>query len=370
VAKYGPEKFELNNGEMILFRHCNATDVDKFPEFQQWIVKESTNTLQVEGQVPPLEKVKENWLMCESDERYLRLGAFHNEKLIAQLGLRPVHAEHPWLQHIGSFGMMVLKEYWGQGIGRKMLGIMEDHARICGYTRIEAMVRVENERGVRLYANKGYTIEGIRKNAAFINGSFRNEYYLGKLLTDIKTDDSWLPPQLSTDRLLLRPLHQSDAESIFEYARNPNVSMYTLWEPHETVADSLAFIVEYDRKKTPEPLGIALKDNPGKVIGTVGCFWVSKPSKSMELAYAIAEQYWGKGIVAEASRAIVDYCFTNFDVQRIQSRCKTENKASARVMEKAGMTYEGTLKSAIFHRNRFWDMHYYSVLKSQWSKHD
>jgi len=64
--------------------------------------------------------------------------------------------------------------------------------------------------------------------------------------------------------------------------------------------------------------------------------------------------------VAEASQAVMDYCFKEFSLKRIQARCKVENKASARVMEKIGMTHEGTLKSAIFHRDKFWDMHYYA----------
>lgn len=175
---------------------------------------------------------------------------------------------------------------------------------------------------------------------------------------------TWQPPTLETSRLILRPIQLSDAESIYAYAKNPNVCKYTLWETHQSVQDSLSYIEEYIfdyySKGVPEPLGIALKENPQKIIGTVGCFWVSKRAKSMELAYAIAEEYWGKGLVAEASQAVMDYCFKELSLKRIQARCKAENKASARVMEKIGMTYEGTLKSAIFHRDRFWDMSYYA----------
>ncbi|MCC7403846.1 MAG: GNAT family N-acetyltransferase [Bdellovibrionales bacterium] len=188
----------------------------------------------------------------------------------------------------------------------------------------------------------------------------------------LSTQATFTLPQLETERLILRPLRPTDAENIFEYAKNPNVSLFTLWEPHKNVTDSLKFITEYAqplyKEQVPEPFGIILKSNPKKVIGTVGCFWVSKPSQTMELAYAIDEPFWGKGLVAEASDAILGYCFKNLKVNRIQSRCKAENKASSRVMEKVGMKYEGTLKSAIFHRNRFWDMHYYAILKADWAQ--
>ncbi|MFN7730660.1 MAG: GNAT family N-acetyltransferase [Pirellula sp.] len=176
----------------------------------------------------------------------------------------------------------------------------------------------------------------------------------------------WKPPTIETDRLILRPVELNDAESIFSYAKNPNVCKYTLWETHQSVEDSLEYIqdyiFDYYSKGVPEPLGITLKESAKKVIGTVGCFWTSKSAKAMELAYAIGEEHWGKGLVAEASEAVMNYCFKEFNLKRIQARCKTENKSSARVMEKIGMTYEGTLKSAIFHRNKYWDMHYYAKI--------
>ncbi|MCB0350106.1 MAG: GNAT family N-acetyltransferase [Bdellovibrionales bacterium] len=81
-------------------------------------------------------------------------------------------------------------------------------------------------------------------------------------------------PQLETERLILRPLTPADAKNIFEYAKNPIVSKYTLWEPHENVADSLKFITEYAQpfyqQQVPEPLAITLRENTKKVIGTVG----------------------------------------------------------------------------------------------------
>ncbi|MEN0059520.1 MAG: GNAT family N-acetyltransferase [Bdellovibrio sp.] len=174
----------------------------------------------------------------------------------------------------------------------------------------------------------------------------------------------WQPPTLETSRLILRPIQLTDAENIFAYAKDPNVCKYTLWETHQSVQDSLSYIkdyiFDYYSKGVPEPFGITLKENPQTVIGTVGCFWTSKQAKAMELAYAIGEEHWGKGLVAEASQAVMDYCFKEFALKRIQARCKVENKASSRVMEKIGMTYEGTLKSAIFHRNKFWDIAYYA----------
>ena len=59
--------------------------------------------------------------------------------------------------------------------------------------------------------------------------------------------------------------------------------------------------------------------------------------------------------------------FRAFDVERVQARCKVENVASARVMEKLGMRYEGTLRSLVFHGGRYWDVEYRSVLRGEWA---
>ncbi len=121
-------------------------------------------------------------------------------------------------------------------------------------------------------------------------------------------------------------------------------------------------------KGVPEPLGVCLKHEKNTVLGTVGCFWTDKKAKGMELAYAISEEYWGKGFAVESANAMIRYCFNELGVERLQARCKKENKASSRVMQKLGMKYEGTLRSAVFHRGRFWDMEYYAILRSEFSR--
>lgn len=192
---------------------------------------------------------------------------------------------------------------------------------------------------------------------------------LNPVVLDLANGKNWNPPTLETERLVLRAISLNDAESIFDYSKNLNVSRFTLWEPHTTLTDSVNFIkdyvFDYYSRRVPEPFGIAYKNNPEKIIGTVGCFWTSEPAKAMELAYAIGENHWGKSLVPEACMAVMEYCFKTYDLKRIQARCKAENTASARVMQKIGMEYEGTLKSLIFHRGRYWDMCYYAKLRGQ-----
>jgi RimJ/RimL family protein N-acetyltransferase len=76
--------------------------------------------------------------------------------------------------------MMVRREYWGRGLGRTLIAARESHARSVGVLKIEALVRVENERGLRLYTAAGYRIEGRRTRAVKIDGRFQDEYWIAK----------------------------------------------------------------------------------------------------------------------------------------------------------------------------------------------
>lgn len=366
MAKFEPVEFQAKIGSTLIFRSIEGKDAEKLLLFRRRIASETTNTMQYVGQeYPTVDETSQRLNAQLDDKSTINVGAFVGDNIVGYLNFRIPWGDHPWATHLAQFGMMILKSHWGQGIGRKMLEIQEAHAQKVGVSRIEAMVRVANDRGVTLYERSGYKIEGTRRKAAFINNEFVDEYFIAKILKDPLL--TWKPPTLETDRLILRPIELDDAAAIFEYALNPAVSLYTLWEPHKTVQDSIDYIKDYVfhyyAQGVPEPFGVALKSSPQKLIGTVGCFWVSKSAKSMELAYALGQDHWGRGLVAEASSAVMDFCFKTFELKRIQARCKVENKASARVMEKIGMTFEGTLCSSVFHRDQYWDMHYYAKIK-------
>ncbi len=180
----------------------------------------------------------------------------------------------------------------------------------------------------------------------------------------------WRPPTLETPRLTLRPIGEADVEAIFRYASNPNVTRYTLFETHRDRNDTLAFIRDIAMKQyeaeLPGPFGICWKEDPASILGTIGGRWATQPNKTIEIGFAIAEEFWGRGIVAEAARALIGYIFGSYDAVRVQAHCMAENTASARVMEKLGMTFEGKLRQATFRRGRSWDMLIYSVLRDEW----
>jgi ribosomal-protein-alanine N-acetyltransferase len=180
---------------------------------------------------------------------------------------------------------------------------------------------------------------------------------------------AWRPPTLTTSRLILRSVSEADADAIFDYCQSPNMTRFTLWDTHQSRDDTLKFIREYVQahylEHVPEPLGICQKDRPDWVIGVVGCRWNKHANHCMEMGYAIGERFWGKGLMVEAAQGLLDFVFASYDVERVQAHCMAENTASERVMQKLGMVFEGTVRSGLLHRGRFWDMRLYSILRSE-----
>lgn len=106
-----------------------------------------------------------------------------------------------------------------------------------------------------------------------------------------------------------------------------------------------------------------------KVIGSIGAFRQSNiHSRTAELGYYMAEEYWGRGIMTEAVKQLCSYVFSHSDIIRIFAEPFAYNTGSCRVLEKAGFRFEGTLRSNAVKNGRVIDMKMYSLLKDDLCK--
>jgi [ribosomal protein S5]-alanine N-acetyltransferase len=87
----------------------------------------------------------------------------------------------------------------------------------------------------------------------------------------------------------------------------------------------------------------------------------------MELGYWLAEPFWGRGLAVEACRVLLDHVFREYGPERLQARVIAGNVASSRVLDKVGFRFEGTLRSALLRREKFEDLHIYSLLRADWT---
>jgi ribosomal-protein-alanine N-acetyltransferase len=178
-------------------------------------------------------------------------------------------------------------------------------------------------------------------------------------------------PELETERLLLRKMRPDDAEAMFTYASDPEVTRYVLWETHRSIEDSesfLGFAAEGYRRGDFGGWGVVLKDS-GAFVGTCGIDVDYAPEHARaELGYVLSREHWGRGLMPEAARAVIRFGFGRMRLNRLEARCIAENTASARVMEKAGMTYEGTLREREFIKGAYRDMKLYSILRREYRR--
>ena len=172
-------------------------------------------------------------------------------------------------------------------------------------------------------------------------------------------------PTLETERLILRKMVLNDAEAVFAYASHSEVSRYTLWETHRSIEDSRAFLEfatqKYENGGEPD-WGIVYRGN-GCLVGACGLVnWEAEHARA-EVGFVLSREYWGRGLMSEAVRAILRFGFERMNLNRIEARCIAENAASARVMEKVGMVYEGTLRQREYIKGTYRDIKLYAILK-------
>jgi [ribosomal protein S5]-alanine N-acetyltransferase len=176
-------------------------------------------------------------------------------------------------------------------------------------------------------------------------------------------------PTLETERLVLRRLTLADAEDVYAYGRDPQVARYTSWRAHASIEDSRHFLtwcVERYADGAVAPWGIALKAE-GRVIGSGGFVTWNLGNDRAEIGYTLGRPYWGQGLAPEAMRAVLDFGFTRMDLHRIEARCFVANAASARVMEKIGMRYEGIMREGVLVKGRYEDVKWYAILRREWA---
>jgi RimJ/RimL family protein N-acetyltransferase len=157
------------------------------------------------------------------------------------------------------------------------------------------------------------------------------------------------PTTLETERLRLRPHVMADAAAIFAtYAQDPEVARYVTWRPHQSVRTVREFLQSRAlarRAGTAFSWAVTLRDG-GRIVGNIE----ARPSDHrVELGYVLARAYWGRGLMAEAVRALTDWALAQPEVHRVWAVCDVENGASARVLEKAGMAREGLLRRWSLH---------------------
>ena len=161
--------------------------------------------------------------------------------------------------------------------------------------------------------------------------------------------------------LKLRPWKPDDIESLVKYANNPKIAdnLTDLFPNPYSRADGERFIQMTLKYNPPRIFAIEVKE---EAVGAIGLHEQSDIHiKNMELGYWLAEVYWGKGIMTEAIKKMVDYGFMTFQINRIYARPFGTNIGSQKVLEKAGFKLEAEFKKTVFKNGEYLNELFYAV---------
>lgn len=176
---------------------------------------------------------------------------------------------------------------------------------------------------------------------------------------------------LTTDRLILREFQESDWRAVLAYQSDPAYLRYNPWW-HRTELDVRSFVrmfidwsEEVPRRKFQ--FAIILKRD-GWLIGNCGLRKQSASIQVADLGYEIDRRYWGYGYATEAAHALLEFGFEQLGLHRVWAYCIAENAASARVLEKIGMKYEGLQRESEWMKGRWWNTLHYAILDHEWCR--
>jgi len=166
---------------------------------------------------------------------------------------------------------------------------------------------------------------------------------------------------ITTERLVLRRPELRDASAIQTLAGAREVAFNTLTIPHPYPDGAAEVWIE---KHRADAFAITLRET-GEVVGMIGVH-VNAEHQHGEVGYWIGVPYQGRGYASEAARAVIDYAFSELKLNKVFAEHFARNPASGRVMQKAGMTYEGTLRQHHRKWGEFVDAAMYSILRTEW----
>lgn len=149
---------------------------------------------------------------------------------------------------------------------------------------------------------------------------------------------------LETERLILRPWDETDAESLFDFAKDDRVGPIAGWPPHTSIENS-RWVIQ-NALSAPETYAVCLKED-NRAIGSIGLMIgkqsnLDLPDTEGEIGYWIGVPFWGRGLIPEATRELIRHAFADLGVQTLWCGYFDGNEKSKRCQEKCGFVYHHT----------------------------
>lgn len=175
-------------------------------------------------------------------------------------------------------------------------------------------------------------------------------------------------PEIATGRLLLSRIQNKHSAELLELRSSEKVMQYIDKERTKTIGEIAALIKRIDDAIINNDginWCISLKEDPDKLIGSIGFWRIIKENYRAEVGYMMHPDHWGKGLVKEALQAVIDFGFTEMKLHSVEAHINPGNAASAGLLEKTGFVREAYFKEDYFFRGQFLDTVIYSLLNKK-----
>ena len=175
---------------------------------------------------------------------------------------------------------------------------------------------------------------------------------------------------IKTERLDLRPHRREDLDDMLAFHSDPEVVRYVPWPVRDREQVRAALEVKLTQGALTEPgqwlvLAIELRET-STVIGEVLLKWESEISRQGELGYALHSGYHGRGLAAEAARAMLRIGFEDLNLHRIHASVINGNTASTKLLERLGMRQEGHLIESLYFKGEWCDDLIWALRAQEW----
>jgi RimJ/RimL family protein N-acetyltransferase len=150
--------------------------------------------------------------------------------------------------------------------------------------------------------------------------------------------------QLETERLILRSFREEDVDVMAQLFANPEFMRFSLgvFTERKKTVDFIEKVMSWDRASMPSQFAVVPRAE-NAVIGYCGFHHHPEVPGEVEIGYRLHPDYWNRGFITEAARAVRDHAFADLKLPRVISLIHPENIPSRRVAEKNGMTIQNQI---------------------------
>ncbi|GJQ62493.1 MAG: N-acetyltransferase [Melioribacteraceae bacterium] len=177
-------------------------------------------------------------------------------------------------------------------------------------------------------------------------------------------------PELTTNRLVLRPFTLADVPDIVNLMKDKEISDNTMFIPYPySENDAIDWLATHSTELGENKglvFAITLKESK-TFVGSIGLTF-NADNNHTEMGYWIGKNFWNNGYATEASKRVMEFAFDDICFNRVHAHFMSSNPQSGRVMEKIGMKYEGTMRQHLLKFDKYQDIIIYGITKEDYNK--